>query len=70
VKSQQAAEEGIICGLDWFMAIHHRRLRSYAWMPSLAGQQADLAEDTDIHGHSAHWGVASDRSSLQEAGIL
>jgi len=41
---QKAAQEGIICGLDWFMAIHHRRLRSYAFMPSLAGQQSVMPQ--------------------------
>ena len=39
-------------------------------MPSLAGQQSDLAQDTDIHGHSAHWGVGSQHAHLAEAGIL
>jgi len=67
---EKAAQEGIICGLDWFMAIHHRRLRSYGMMPSLAGQQSDLAQHTDIHGHSAHWGVGSQHAHLAEAGIL
>ena len=67
---EKAAQEGIICGLDWFMAIHHRRLRSYGMMPSLAGQQSDLAATTDIHGHAAHWGVGSQHAHLAEAGIL
>ena len=42
---QKASQEGIICGLDWFMAIHHRRLRSYAFMPSLAGQQSVMPKE-------------------------
>ena len=36
----------------------------------LAGQHQELAEQTDIHGHSAHWGTASQLSHLAEAGIL
>lgn len=30
----------------------------------------DLAQHTDIHGHSAHWGVGSQHLHLAEAGIL
>ena len=39
-------------------------------MPSLAGQQPDLAQLTDIKGHSAYWGTASAASHLAEAGIV
>ncbi len=66
---EAAARDGVICGLDWFMAIQHGRLRAYALMPALAGQKPDVARATDIAEHAAAWGAASAALQLAEAGI-
>jgi GR25 family glycosyltransferase involved in LPS biosynthesis len=66
---EAAGREGVICGLDWFMAIQHSRLRAFAFMPSLAGQTPAVARHTDIARHAAAWGAASAAAQLAEAGI-
>jgi len=66
----KAEEEGIICGMDWFMAIQHRRMNSFAFMPSLAGQLDAMAHPSDIAAHNAKWGTANDFHVLSESGVL